>query len=95
MTYIDMNVDGLQQDIAKLIAGEKIVVDPFFFQNDVVNFTSKDDVLTLMIHLGYLTYEEVPDSYGDDDTMTGFVWIPNEEVRMSFSFPKGAPPSRR
>lgn len=84
MTYIDMDEDGLQQDIAKLIAGEKIVVDPFFFQNDVVNFTSKDDVLTLMIHLGYLTYEEVPDSYGDDDTMTGFAWIPNEEVRTEF-----------
>ncbi|MBQ6482653.1 MAG: AAA family ATPase [Anaerolineaceae bacterium] len=84
MTYIDLDEEGLQQDIAKLIAGEKIVVDPFFFQNDVVNFTSKDDVLTLMIHLGYLTYEEVPDSYGDDDTMTGFAWIPNEEVRTEF-----------
>ena len=84
MTYIDLDEEGLQQDIAKLIAGEKIVVDPFFFQNDVVNFTGKDDVLTLMIHLGYLTYEEVPDSYGDDDTMTGFAWIPNEEVRTEF-----------
>ncbi len=84
LSYIDMDEDGLQQDIAKLIAGEKIPVDPFFFQNDVVNFKSKDDVLTLMIHLGYLTYEEVPDSYGDDETMTGFAWIPNEEVRMEF-----------
>ncbi|MBQ6505250.1 MAG: AAA family ATPase [Flexilinea sp.] len=84
LTYIDMDEDGLQQDIARLIAGEKIQVDPFFFQNDIVNFRSKDDVLTLMIHLGYLTYEEVPDSYGDDETTTGFAWIPNEEVRMEF-----------
>ena len=86
MTYIDMDQDGLQEDIARLIAGESIVVDPDFFQNDVKTFTCKDDVLTLLIHLGYLTYEEVTDSYDDDeeDVLTGLAWIPNEEVRSEF-----------
>ena len=58
-TYIEMDMEGLQEDIARLIAGEEIVVDTNSFQNDVSTFTSKDDVLTLLIHLGYLTYEEV------------------------------------
>lgn len=86
MTYIDMDQDGLQEDIARLIAGESIVVDPDFFQNDVKTFTCKDDVLTLLIYLGYLTYEEVTDSYDDDeeDVLTGLAWIPNEEVRSEF-----------
>ena len=85
VTYIDMDQDGLQQDIARLIAGESIPVDTDFFENDVDTFTSKDDVLTLLIHLGYLTYEEVSDSYDEgDDVLTGMVKIPNEEVRIEF-----------
>jgi hypothetical protein len=85
MTYIDMDQDGLQDDVARLIAGESIVVDTDTFQNDVETFTCKDDVLALLIHLGYLTYEEVRDSYDDDDgTLTGLARIPNEEVRAEF-----------
>ncbi len=85
MTYIDMDQDGLQDDIARLIAGESIVVDTDSFQNDVETFTCKDDVLTLLIHLGYLTYEEVLDSYDEDDEqLTGLARIPNEEVRSEF-----------
>lgn len=86
VTYIDMDQDGLQDDIARLIAGESIVVDTDSFQNDVETFTCKDDVITLMIHLGYLTYEEANDSYGDgdDEQLTGLARIPNEEVRSEF-----------
>lgn len=83
MTYIDMDQDDLQDTIARLIAGESVVVDTDSFQNDVESFTCKDDVLTLLTHLGYLTYEEEPDSY-DDDTVVGLVRIPNEEVRSEF-----------
>ena len=85
MTYIDMDQDGLQDDIARLIAGESIVVDTDSFQNDVETFTCKDDVLTLLIHLGYLTYKEVSESYDEDDEqLTGLARIPNEEVRSEF-----------
>ncbi len=83
MTYIDMDQEDLQDTIARLIAGESVVVDTDSFQNDVETFTCKDDVLTLLTHLGYLTYEEEPDSY-DDDTVVGLVRIPNEEVRSEF-----------
>lgn len=66
MTYIDMNQDGLQEDIAALIAGGSAAVDTDSFQNDIKTFSCKDDVLTLLIHLGYLTYEEEYDSCDAD-----------------------------
>jgi len=84
MTYIDMDQDGLQDEIARLIAGESIDIDIDSFQNDVKTFTCKDDVLTLLVHLGYLTYEEVSDSYDGGDDIAGLVRIPNEEVRTEF-----------
>jgi len=84
ITYIDMDQDGLQGDIARLIAGESIEIDTDSFQNDVETFACKDDVLTLLVHLGYLTYEEVSDSYDEDDEVAGLVKIPNEEVRSEF-----------
>ena len=84
MLYFDMDQDGLQEDIARLIAGESIEIDTDSFQNDVETFTCKDDVLTLLTHLGYLTYEEEMDSY-DDDSVVGLVRIPNEEVRSEFN----------
>lgn len=73
-TYINMNFDGLQEMIARLISGEELEVDTDGFENDFETFRSRDDVLTLLIHLGYLTYSE--------DTKT--VRIPNEEIRTEF-----------
>ncbi len=74
-TYINMDFEGLQELIARLIAGEEIEVDTDGFENDFESFKSKDDVLTLLIHLGYLTYHE------DEKTVD----IPNEEVRIEFN----------
>ena len=34
-------------------------VDVNGFENDLETFHSSDDVLTLLIHLGYLTYHDV------------------------------------
>lgn len=86
ISYINMDQNGLQDDVARLIAGESIVVDTSSFHNDVETFNCKDDVLTLLIHLGYLTYEEVSDSYDSnpDEGLTGLARIPNEEVRTEF-----------
>ena len=69
-----MNFEGLQDEIIRLIRGEEIKVDTDDFQNDFATFTSKDDVLTLLIHLGYLTY------CGE----THLARIPNEELRSEF-----------
>ncbi len=74
VTYINMNFDDLQSDILKLIAGERLNVNVTNFQNDFETFRSKDDVLTLLIHLGYLAY----------DKSDKRVRIPNEEIRFEF-----------
>ena len=84
MTYIDMDMDGLQEEIVRLIAGETVEVNPDSFQNDIETFTCRDDVLTLLVHLGYLTYEEVSDPYDDDDQVVGLARIPNKEVLLEF-----------
>lgn len=82
LTYINIHIqkqDGqkstLGEDILKLIAGEQLKVNVSRFNNDFQTFRSEDDVLTLLIHLGYLVY--------DKDTKR--VRIPNEEVRMEFN----------
>lgn len=74
MTYINMDFEGLQEIVVRLIAGEKIEVRTSRFANDFETFRSKDDVLTLLIHLGYLTWHR------EDGT----AHIPNEEVRREF-----------
>lgn len=74
MTYINMDFDGMREVISRLIAGEEIEVNTDSFENDFVTFRSRDDVLTLLVHLGYLTFLE------DEST----VRIPNEEVRIEF-----------
>ena len=72
--YILRNENGLRDKIIRMIAGEHISVNTKTFQNDMNTFESADDVLTLLIHLGYLTY--------DFDTKTA--WIPNKEVQQEF-----------
>ena len=56
-SYISMNFDGLKDDITQMVAGGTCKVNPAKFQNDMTSFKSKDDILTLLIHLGYLTCE--------------------------------------
>lgn len=72
--YVVLNFDGLKEKIELMISGEKVKVDTKTFQNDITSFSYADDVLTLLIHLGYLTY--------DFDTKT--CWIPNNEVAEEF-----------
>ena len=72
--HIYRNENGLRDKIIQMIAGEKISVNTKKFQNDMYSFESSDDVITLLIHLGYLTY--------DFDTKTA--WIPNKEVQEQF-----------
>ena len=55
--YIDMNYQGLRDDIIDLLSGGRTAVDPAGFSNDLSEVRSRDDVLTVLIHLGYLTYD--------------------------------------
>ena len=69
-TYIQMNFEGLKDDIIRMLAGERVYVNTSKFTNDMNNVRSKHDVLTVLIHLGYLAY--------DDDTKR--CYVPNKEV---------------
>ena len=69
-TYIQMNFDGLKDDIIRMLAGDRVNVDTTEFANDIYVVKSKNDVLTVLIHLGYLAY--------DRDTWQ--CYIPNKEV---------------
>ena len=68
--YIGMNYEGLKDDIISMVAGERCKVNPTKFGNDMRDIHSKDDVLTVLIHLGYLSYNWRKDE----------CYIPNKEV---------------
>lgn len=68
--YIQMNYEGLKDDILKMLAGSRCKVNPSGFNNDLSQILSRDDVLTVLIHLGYLSY----------DRRTKECQIPNLEV---------------
>lgn len=69
---ISKNFDGLKTAIIEMISGDMVKIDTGTFQNDAVNFSNRDDVITFLIHLGYLAYDEKKQC----------AYIPNEEVRQ-------------
>ena len=74
ITYIQMNYEGLKDDIIRMLAGEHVYVNTLKFQNDMRIVRSKNDVLTVLIHLGYLAYDE-------DRSQC---YVPNKEVADEF-----------
>lgn len=72
--YIRRDFDGLKGTVALLMDGARVPADLTTYQNDMTTFHSRDDVLALLIHLGYLGY----------DSDQGEVFIPNREVRDVF-----------
>lgn len=72
--YIDMNFDGLKEAVIRMIGSGRCKINSQKFQNDMTTLDSRDDVLTLLVHLGYLTYDEHTDE----------VFIPNQEISQEF-----------
>ena len=72
--YIQMDMDGLKDSVIKMLAGVSVKINVGTFNNDMTTFATKDDVLTLLVHLGYLTY----------DSTNGTVKIPNKEVSQEY-----------
>ena len=69
-----MNYDGLKDSVALLMDGVRIKVNISKYQNDMTSFNGSNDVLVMLIHLGYLGY----------DTDTREVFIPNNEILDEF-----------
>ena len=72
--YIQMDMDGLKDSVVRMLAGEAIPIHIGTFSNDMTTFATKDDVLTLLVHLGYLTYNSIEET----------VSIPNKEVSQEY-----------
>ncbi len=72
--YIDLNFDGLKDGLVDMLGGKRCQINTRTFQNDMTSISSRDDVFTLFVHLGYLAY----------DSAEREVFIPNEEVRREF-----------
>ena len=72
--YIDLDFDGLREAVVGMLGGARCRVDATTSQNDMTTFKTKDDVLTLLIHLGYLAYDE-----GTEE-----VFIPNQEIAQEY-----------
>ncbi|MCC8126350.1 MAG: ATP-binding protein [Clostridiales bacterium] len=72
--YISMNFDGLKDSVVAMLGGGRVYVETLSFQNDMTSFRNRDDVLTLLIHLGYLAF----------DAQKQQAYIPNREVAESF-----------
>ena len=68
--YIKMNFEGLKDDIIQMLAGGRVKVNTTKFQNDMSIIQSRDDVLTVLIHLGYLSF----------DWTKNECYVPNYEV---------------
>ena len=73
-TYLHTDVDNVRTKIIEMMSGGTEVIEPASFRNDMKNIDTSDDVMTLLVHLGYLSYE--PE--------TQRVRIPNTEVAIEF-----------
>ncbi len=73
--YIDMDMDGLRSRVIELVGGAHVPIETRSYANDMTTFASADDVLTLLVHLGYLGY----------DARTGEAFVPNREVLGEFA----------
>lgn len=72
---INMDYDGLKTAVIEMLSGGIVNVNTATFKNDIVNIQSKDDVLTYMIHLGYLGYDQKKRA----------TFVPNEEIRQELT----------
>lgn len=73
-SYITLNFEGLRDDVIVLLSGGSVPVNVQLFSNNIQHIKSKDDALTTLIHLGYLSYDRTSQT----------VSIPNHEVHLEF-----------
>jgi len=67
---LNQNFAGTKDDVIKMIAGENIDVNVTTYKNTINAFTTKNDIFTYLMHLGYLSYDDSKETCR----------IPNKEV---------------
>lgn len=72
--YIDCDYDGVRDTLGKLIRGEAVRINVLRFGNDISSVSDNDELFTLLIHFGYLSY----------DRNERVAVLPNQEIREEF-----------
>ncbi len=72
--YIDCDFNGVKDTLESLITGKPVRINILSFGNDLNNVTDNEELFTLLIHFGYLSYNQ--------DTMEAV--LPNQEIREEF-----------
>ena len=75
LEYLNLDKEGLGKTLVELMVGKEVPLNPRRFRNDPSLLNSEDDVLTLLTHYGYLSYDEERET----------VRIPNEEIRIEYA----------
>ena len=75
---INMNFEGIRDDIINLISGGRIVFDCESFQNDMTTIDNKDQIFSLLVCLGYL-------GCSDEGDFLRSAYVPNREIRSALS----------
>ncbi len=75
LEYLNLDKEGLGKSLVDLMVGKEVPMNPRRFRNDPSHLNNEDDVLTLLTHYGYLSYDEERET----------VRIPNEEIRMEYA----------
>ena len=76
---INMDFDGVKNDILNLIEGGKVVFDCGNFQNDMVTIENKNDIFSLLVCLGYLGCSNIE---GDNNNFK-IAYVPNKEIKQA------------
>lgn len=70
--YVKNNIDEIRDDIAEMIAGEKVRCEAKEYAAVSMNLKTRDEILSAMVVYGFLAYED------------GYVKIPNMELMKQF-----------
>ena len=72
---INMDFDGIKEDIINLIEGDEVTFSCANFQNDMVTLKDKNDVFSLLVCLGYLGCAETKNQFRK------IAYVPNAEIK--------------
>ena len=72
---INMDFDGIKEDIINLIEGDEVTFSCANFQNDMVTLKDKNDVFSLLVCLGYLGCAETKNQFRK------VAYVPNAEIK--------------
>ena len=75
LEYLNLDKEGLGKSLVELMGGKEVPLNPRRFRNDPSSLRTEEDVLTLLTHYGYLSYDEERET----------VRIPNEEIRIEYA----------